>query len=258
MYNAEKTIIKCIESVISQLENNLMEVIITDDGSSDNSYNVVRKYIVDNNIGNMYLYKQTNKGVSSARNNGIRKARGKYIAFIDSDDIWLEGKIKHQLAIFDKYEVDFVGTLINYISLGFPYKLNGELYEVTFKKLLIKLAPSTITALFKKELIVKSGLFNENQRYGEDGNLWLRFSRVGRMVIINKTYAIAGDFKPLFGEKGLSGNLREMSNANIQNLKEMHEMKYISRIEYIFYKIFYELKSLRRNLIVRYRVLEKK
>lgn len=253
MYNAEKTIISCIESVIKQLPSNEIELLITDDGSTDNSYNIVYQYCVVNNLNNIHLYKQQNKGVSSARNNGIRNSRGKYIAFIDSDDIWLEGKLKHQIEVIENYNVDFVGTLINYRRLGFPYKLENGIFKVTFNKLLIKLAPSTITALFKKELIDKVGMFHENQRYGEDGNLWLRFSRVAKMVIINKTYAVAGDFKPLYGKSGLSGNLSEMSKANILNLKEMFEMSYISSCEYNILYIYYNLKHYRRVLISKIR-----
>lgn len=257
MYNAEKTIIKCIESVIHQLHSDELEIIITDDGSIDSSYNTVKQYIVDKGVDNILLYQQSNMGVSAARNNGILKARGDYIAFIDSDDIWLEGKLKHQISVLEKYNADFVGALINYRKLGFPYKLKNDIYEVTFKKLLVKLAPSTITALFKKDLLEKSGLFHEHQRYGEDGNLWLRFSRVGKMVIINRTYAIAGDFKNLFGEKGLSGNLEKMTKANLYNLKEMLDLNYINRLEYYFFYIFYILKSYRRSLIVAARKFRK-
>jgi glycosyltransferase involved in cell wall biosynthesis len=254
MYNAENTIIRCVESVVHQLPDNELEILITDDGSKDNSYDVIKHHIEENNYNNIHLFKQDNKGVSSARNNGIRKAKGKFIAFIDSDDIWLEGKLKHQIEIIEKYNVDFVGSLINYQPLGFPYKSKNGIYEVTFKKLLIKLAPQTSTALFKKELVDKVGMFHEYQRYGEDGNLWLRFSRVAKMVIIDKTYAIAGDFKPRFGQSGLSGNIKAMTKANFDNLKEMFDFGYISRIEYYIYFVFYMIKHYRRVLKVNIKV----
>ncbi len=250
LYNAQNTIIKCIQSVLSQLPNDQIEIIVIDDGSTDESNKVVNSFIKDYEYNNITLISQKNKGVSAARNVGIKSAKGDYIALIDSDDIWLENKLKHQLSIFQQFDdIDFVGTMINNLTLGFPYKLHDELFEVTFNRLMLKMAPSTITAMFKKALIEKSGLFDETQKYSEDLNLWLRFSKQGKMVIINKNYAIAGDYKPTFGHSGLSGNLRKMFEGEKKNIKDMRNLKYINYFKYIFYRIYITLKYLRRITI---------
>lgn len=250
LYNAEKTIEKCIKSVELQKGNFSIEIIIINDGSTDNSFKTVQDYIQRNNRNNIHIYTQENKGASAARNFGIRKANGRYIALIDSDDVWLEGKLVAQMEVFEENDVDFVGTLHNNLQLGFPYKLKNNLFEVNFKKLMIKMAPSTITAIFKRELIEKSGYYDESQKYCEDGNLWLRFSKVGKMVILNANYAIAGDFKPLFGHSGLSGNLKAMYNGEKKNLCDMLKLKYINYLQFLFYKSYIGLKYYRRVAIV--------
>lgn len=249
MYNAEETILKCLNSVVNQLPKEDFEVVIVDDGSNDNSSLIVEKFINENNY-NIKLIKQKNQGVSRARNTAIKSASYPLIALIDSDDIWLEGKLIDQLRIMEKYSADFVGTLHNNLSLGFPYKLKNDVYEVTLHKMLVKMAPSTITALFTKSLIEKAGYYDETQKYAEDGNLWLRFSQYGRMFIINKNYAIAGDYKPLFGHSGLSGNLRGMFEGELKNLKDVLNLKYINRLQYLFYKSYVTLKYKRRLVIV--------
>lgn len=82
-YNAEGTIDRCLESIIAQTYSNF-EVIIIDDGSTDNSFSVIHKYVLEDS--RIHLIKQNNKGPSSARNLGIKHSKGTYIVFIDIDD----------------------------------------------------------------------------------------------------------------------------------------------------------------------------
>jgi glycosyltransferase involved in cell wall biosynthesis len=252
MYNAEKTIVECLNSVTNQIFNSTMEVIIINDGSTDDSLRVVKEY-KNSTDKEIILISQENKGVSGARNLGIRESKGRYIALIDSDDIWTEGKLQRQIDVFDKYNVDFVGTLHNNLKLGFPYKVKEGIIEASFNKLLIKMAPSTITAMFKKELIEKSGYYDEDQKYAEDGNLWFRFSKVGKMLIINENYAIAGNYKPLYGHSGLSGNIRGMYDGEIKNLKDVLKLNYINYLYYLILRFYILVKYYRRMFIVKFR-----
>lgn len=83
VYNAEKTITRCLDSLVSQLQKNV-EIILIDDGSVDNSCLICKKYTSEySNI--IYAY-QENQGVSAARNAGLDLAKGKYVVFVDSDD----------------------------------------------------------------------------------------------------------------------------------------------------------------------------
>ena len=85
IYNTEQYIPKCIESLINQTYKNL-EIILVDDGSTDNSFNICEKYQKEDE--RIKLFHKENGGVSSARNYGIKKATGKYICFCDSDDYY--------------------------------------------------------------------------------------------------------------------------------------------------------------------------
>lgn len=87
-YNCEKFIIECLESVRLQSYKDY-EVIIVNDGSTDNSDKIICDFISDNKLNNFHLVTQSNKGVSSARNTGIAHAQGEWVSFVDSDD-WIK------------------------------------------------------------------------------------------------------------------------------------------------------------------------
>ena len=88
VYNAEKTIERCIKS-ISEIEDLSYEIIVIDDGSQDNSHKIVQQLLKDRK--NSIIVTQKNQGPSVARNTGIDYSRGKYIMFVDSDD-WIDPK----------------------------------------------------------------------------------------------------------------------------------------------------------------------
>ena len=86
IYNVENYIDKCLNSIYSQkIDDELFEVIAVNDGSPDNSMEIVRKYVEYHS--NLHIVNKENGGVSSARNEGIRIANGKYLLFIDPDDL---------------------------------------------------------------------------------------------------------------------------------------------------------------------------
>ena len=102
--NSEKTIKKCIDSIICQ-NNEDLEIIIVDDGSTDNSIDIIKKYqVLHSNI--KYYYK-SHTGVADTRNYGIKKANGDYIFFVDSDDYIDENLIK-QLRGFMAKQYDVI------------------------------------------------------------------------------------------------------------------------------------------------------
>lgn len=93
-YNGEKFIKETIESVLAQTYDK-WELLVIDDGSKDNSYELVKRYVEKD--GRIHLIRQKNAGSAAARNNGIRHSKGQYLALLDSDDVWLPGFLDSQV-----------------------------------------------------------------------------------------------------------------------------------------------------------------
>lgn len=104
MYNCSRTIVRCIQSI----DASNSEIIVVNDGSTDNSQQVVEEYISRDNIKNVLLINKPNGGVSSARNRGIEEARGKYICFVDADDYHAADGLDRIVAIAEKENADIV------------------------------------------------------------------------------------------------------------------------------------------------------
>lgn len=121
LYNKSKYIYKCLESVVAQTCTE-WECIIVDDGSTDDSAKIVTDFI-ELHPGRWTLLKQENTGPSAARNLGILNARGKYIALLDADDLWLPEKLKVQSNFMD-HNPDIDLTITNYLIFDSGAKAN--------------------------------------------------------------------------------------------------------------------------------------
>lgn len=175
VYNVERYISKCIESVIAQTFTN-WELILVDDGSSDNSLTICNQYAEQDN--RIIVFHQENKGVSAARNQGIKIAKGEYISFIDSDDF-----------VMPTYLSDMANYKSDIIASGFTlwYAADNRNEIKTFKQeATYSIATENIanaivigetnhlwkgpcTKLFRKALINKYNIrFDESLSYGED------------------------------------------------------------------------------------------
>ena len=245
MYNASKTIVRALNSIKEQTFKCNYQIIVVNDGSKDNSQEIVEKYIADNPELNIILINQINGGVSKARNTGLKQASGNYIALLDSDDYWLKNKMDRQMKYFTQ-GYDFVCALRNNDVITFPYKIENNIAKISLRKLLFKVVGQTSTALFKKEILDDIGLFDENQKYSEDANLWMRISLKYKMIIINEKLVITDND---YGTSGLSSNMIEMEKGVKKNIKEMRQKKGINLLEYYFFSLFSELKYIRRKLV---------
>ena len=98
VYNAERTIADCLDSLLQSKA--VLEIIVVDDGSTDQSLNICEKYAEKNS--NIFLVRQQNKGVSSARNEGMKQAHGEYIGFVDSDDEIDQNMFEKLINCFDE------------------------------------------------------------------------------------------------------------------------------------------------------------
>ena len=114
VYNREKYISKCLDSVLNQMEQYNVEIILVDDGSTDASGEICDKY-AEQYPRIVYVYHKQSGGVSDARNYGVRKSRGKYIYFLDSDDVLLDIRSLYSMAL--KYNTDIIeGNFILFSS----------------------------------------------------------------------------------------------------------------------------------------------
>lgn len=121
-YNGVSWLNEAIESVLQQDYDNI-EIIVINDGSKENLDNFLDKY------GNKIVYQyQTNQGVAVARNKGIQIATGDYIAFLDSDDIWLSNKLSIQIPFMEK-----IGAMWSHTGFYYWYPNNGSLKQIINK-----------------------------------------------------------------------------------------------------------------------------
>ena len=190
-FNSAVFIGEAIESVRAQTCI-VDEIIVVDDGSTDSTQTIVAKYPEIN------LIRQNHLGPAAARNTGIRQARSEYIAFLDSDDIWLPNKIDTQLsalaaspsAVFSFATLSafhMSETVDNLGELYFPYELRSWLENHTNQKgaafgdmyllLLRANCMQTSSVIARRDALIEVGLFDEALIHGEDHDLWLRLAR---------------------------------------------------------------------------------
>jgi len=181
-YNSEKYICDAINSVLDQTYKNF-EIIVVNDGSTDNTENIVKQY------RNKIIYKyQENKGPASAKKLGTSLARGRYISYLDSDDIFLPEKLKLQVDYLDNHSQ--VGLVYcNYYCVDETEKLI-ELVSPSKNLLLIQEnCVPTSGVMFRRECIDEVGTFDVTLGSNYDWDMWLR---------IPEKYPIYCIPKPLF------------------------------------------------------------
>lgn len=176
VYNAEKFIEETIQSVLNQTYEDI-EIILVDDCSKDNSREIIKEYAKKyKNI--IYYLQEKNFGAAVARNKGLDLAKGRYIAFLDSDDLWYSEKIEKQINFMRKNNnVAFCYTAYEMIDEeGNLIKGKIKILEkVEYKHLLKRTIISTPTVLLDRQLI--GGLKMPLRRTGQDYAYWLLLLR---------------------------------------------------------------------------------
>lgn len=198
-FNAEKTIIRTLKSIDMQTINDY-QVIIIDDGSTDNSEHVILKYIQNKN--NFVYIKQKNSGVSTARNKGITEAQGKYISFLDADDVYHPKFLELLSERMEKNDVDIVCSQYKWIDIKdiltdldksnlYEDKLsNREILERYMRKRKYKF--SFCGCLYKSHIIAEQNIiFDKELAYGEDSlfiGQYLAESEKGGIFVSKELY----------------------------------------------------------------------
>jgi glycosyltransferase involved in cell wall biosynthesis len=254
-YNAAETIIDSVKSVFSQTFKD-WEIIIIDDGSKDDTLTVLDlffKTLSENDLSKIKLIKQINHGVSKARNVGLQTATGNWIALLDSDDIWMANKLERQMGILlENSKIDFLGA--NRKGEHYDSFLNikfGLLTRLNPKNLLYKNFFPTSTVIFKREIIEEIGFFDENQKYCEDVNYFIKISHLKECYLLNESLVVTGGGGTHFQEKGLSSNLWAMQKGELSNLNYALNAKIISYFDFLLLFHFSFIKYFRRVWLVK-------
>ena len=188
LYNKAAYITKTIRSVLSQTHPDF-EVLIVDDGSTDNSLDVV-KAITDKRITIIF---QENKGVSAARNTGIKAAKYNLIALLDADDWWDETYLEEMLGLIRDYPA--VSLYCSQFASVFKGKIfpivdisqKTDCFDGFQEGIQLKHLPvHTSATIIKKEVLQQSGLFDERISLFEDHDLYIRISLFSKWAYINK------------------------------------------------------------------------
>lgn len=225
--NPEAT--RAIESILNQSYKCNYEIIVVDDGSKDNSYETLLEYKEKYKLDNLTVIKQSNGGPSKARNRGIKESRGKYIAFLDSDDVWHKDKIEKQMEVLKKNsDIKLVSTTLN----GRTIKGFNHIHTVTLRELLYRNSIFTSTVVVEKAVIEHFGGFNEKQKYSEDYRLWLSIASEYKCVVLNESLVTYGDGEAGFGG-GLSSKLWEMEKGELSNYKVLLKNNKITKEKYL-------------------------
>jgi len=180
-YNDAHFLGQAIQSVLNQAWTNF-EIIVVDDGSQDNTAEVAKSFR-DSRI--RYVRHEQNKGLSAARNTGLRQARGKYITFLDADDYFLPHKLMTQAVFLEKYpqyglvgggsmRVDENGVIVNGGS--------GRARAVFSQELFVRSRFNAHTTLIRKEWIDRIGYFDEELCAAEDWDFYCRLAWAGCLM----------------------------------------------------------------------------
>ena len=189
-YNSAQFIVETLESVFAQTYKDY-EVIVVDDGSTDNTKEVLKPYM--SRI--RYIYKE-NGGPASARNEGIKNARGEYIAFLDSDDLWLPEKLEKQVEYFEQYP-DVVLVSTDRIRLVGNRLIRGRkkckrVSNDAFINLWWCNSIVNSSVMVRRFCFDKVGVFDESEEIisAEDLEMWLRIAREHKVGYIDQALTI--------------------------------------------------------------------
>lgn len=180
-YNSEKHITDAVQSVQSQTVD-LWELIIVDDCSTDSTAAIVSSLAAEDE--RIHLHRNSfNKGAAESRNTGLKLCTGKYVALLDSDDLWLPYKLERQIDRLEKTEADIVYCSYSIIDQFGNSKCNDFIVpeSLDFQLALIKSVMSCSTTMFTREIAENYSF--PSKYYHEDLALWLTLLKDGKKAV---------------------------------------------------------------------------
>jgi glycosyltransferase involved in cell wall biosynthesis len=191
-FNAAKTIGAAVESVLAQTYRD-WELLVVNDGSTDSTLDIMAQFR-DERIRTIT---QVNQGVAAARNAGMKRASGAYIAFLDSDDLWLPTKLEKQVSAFELSgaSLGLVYTrhrgFIEDVSRSFSMDVDASIgFADDWHRLLIMDYIPTLTVMMRASLVPEVGYFCEDLRGTEDWDYWIRIAKHSKLARVNEELAL--------------------------------------------------------------------
>jgi glycosyltransferase involved in cell wall biosynthesis len=221
LYKSAERFEKTLQAILDQTYEPI-EILLVDDGSPDNTGEIAARWVAEH--ANIRYFRKENGGVGSARNYGIKQARGEFVAFCDHDDLWVPTKLEEQIPLFANARVGLVYGGARLISIPkqtdygtYCHYAEGHCY----RELLLKNALASSSAVIRKRCLDAVGGFSEtaDMQGVDEWHLWLRIAR---------DYEVAAVHKPLItlvltGENYSSNHLR-MLKAEVCCLKDIFRM----------------------------------
>lgn len=262
LYNKEGQIAHTLQSVFTQTFQNF-EIVIVDDGSTDNSVEEVEKF----DDSRIRLIHQTNAGVSAARNRGIEEASGELIAFLDADDVWMPEYLATQYGLYQKYPEcsvyacnyefrDSEGKVTPTIIRKLPFEGEDGILSNYFEVASCSHPPiCSISIMVKKTAIQAIGGFPLGIKSGEDLLTWARLAVSGVIAYSRKSLAMFIRDEGLFN-KDQQLRVPEKKDIVGQELKKLYNInrhiiglnKYVALWHKMRTRIFIDKKDRRKAI----------
>ena len=248
LYNKEKYIDRCLQSLLNQdLSSSEYEIIIVDDGSTDSSCSIARNY-TEKHV-NIHLFRQKNGGPGAARNNGLEAAKGDYIYFLDADDYIASNVLNCLLDLSELNKLEILGFNTKYVKDGsLPDSLTKNLQDLTVQVMdgMTYIAESSFRNeawwyLVKKSFLMDTGIKFTEGRFMEDtiftASLFLRINRISKANIDVHRWV-------------------QVENSATTNRDSAHLQKFIDDLVYAVEKFDTLIKSLNSSNVNYHKVVK--
>ncbi len=244
-YNSEKYIKQAVKSVIKQTYLN-WELIIVDDCSTDNTRKILKNLSLEEKRL-IVIELDANKGAANARNKGIEYASGNYIAFLDSDDLWVENKLDNQIKFMKKNNVLFCCTFYDKIDSNSKSMENIIEYpEMADYESLLRFCPGNSTVIYNSSSVGK--VFVPDIKKRNDYLMWLSLiKKAGKLYCLPEVLS-----SHRVHSQGLSSNKKSLIKYHWYIYRKIENLSYLKSIYLVFFWIKKSLigtRSVYKNII---------